>query len=299
MKILITGASGFIGKRLIERLKQDGHTLIALARSPENLRTEHNIEGIVWDASSTTHPPQPLPPVDAVIHLAGEPIAGFRWSEDKKKRIRDTRVNGTRNLIDWTNALPTPPKVFISTSAIGFYGSRGDAELTEESAKGHGFLADVCEAWENEAKKSKANRLAIFRFGVVLGPGGMLSALLPLFKKGLGGKIGSGDQWMSWIQVEDLVELLATALTNDRYSGVFNAVAPATDRNSTFTETLGRILHRPTLLPVPAFAMKLALGQMAEETALASQRALPHRVLKQGFTYRFNDLESALKNSLP
>ncbi len=297
-----------MGSHLISRLLHRGHSILALGRNPEALRNRlsiygdqnANIETFAWDAFSKIQNSKPLPSIDAVIHLAGEPIFGFRWSEEKKTKIRESRVQGTRSLAQLLASQATPPKVMISTSAIGFYGSRGDESLTEESSRGSGFLADVCEAWENEAKKIKADRTCIFRIGIVLGDsGGALKTMLTPFRLGLGGRIGSGKQWMSWIHLDDLTQMIAEAIEKDSWSGVINAVSPHPVQNAEFTQTLARTLHRPAPFPVPAFALKMALGEMADETVLTSQNVVPRRAESLGYSFLFKNLEGALKNILP
>lgn len=299
MKVLITGASGFIGNRLIQTLKSRGLDVIALGRNPAQIKERHNIEAYPWDALDEKSKPIELPPIDVVIHLAGEPVVGLRWSAEKKKKILDTRVLGTRNLGRILQSQSQRPGVFISASAIGFYGSRGDEVLTEESSRGEGFLADVCEAWEQEAQKLSIPRTCIFRIGIVLGKeGGVLKAMLPAFKLGLGGKVGSGHQWMSWIHVEDLVSMIATATENPNWNGVINAVSPEPIQNAEFTKALGSAIHRPTPFPVPGFVLKGLMGEMANETLLGSQKVMPHRATKLSYAFRFNNLRDCLKNLL-
>lgn len=302
MKVLITGATGFVGSQLVRKLASTPEVteIRVVSRNPEKaqkrlaeLTASTPLRAFAWDAEKEIAPSDALRGIDAVIHLAGENIAGGRWTPEMKRRILDSRKLGTKNLVAAINLLEKPP-VFISTSAVGIYGSRGDEVLTEKSAVGTGFLASVCETWEVEAKKAKASRLVIFRLGVVLGHGGMLEKVLPLFKAGLGGKIGDGKHWFSWIALPDLLELITRALTDAKFTGILNAVAPEPVRNETFTDILGGVLHRPTVIPAPAFVLKLAFGQMAEEALLASQRVSPDKLLELGYSFREPTLRTAL-----
>lgn len=301
MKIVLTGATGFIGTAVVKSLVAHGpnHEIRVLTRNPE--KADHHFRGLPqvkafkWNPEREVAPATALENADAILHLAGENIGAGRWSPEIKRRIMDSRKLGTRNLVAGLNLLSTP-HALISISATGYYGSRGDEVLTEESAPGEGFLAEVCKTWEGEARKAKTNRLTIFRLGVVLGEGGgALEKLLPLFKVGLGGRIGDGKHWMSWIDRRDVVELLVEAiLTPEKFSGTYNAVAPEVVTNEVFTEILAATLHRPALLPVPAFALKLAFGEMAQQTILASQRVTPARLLSQGYTFQHPSLRTCL-----
>ncbi len=297
MNLLITGASGFIGRSLCQLLHQGGHSLTLVSRKPKSLAAVFSFpfNTLEWDLASDTLPKERLT-FDGVIHLAGESIAQGRWTESRKAAILDSRVQGIERLKDY---LVSPPSVFVSSSAIGIYGDRGDEVLTEASSLGSDFLANVCRAWEDTATRcfsESKTRVASLRTGIVLGKeGGILEKLCPIFKMGLGGRIGSGQQWMSWIHVEDLCKLFALALNDHRWSGAINAVAPQPVTNQVFTHTLAQHLHRPALLPVPAFALKLAMGEMAT-IALASQRVTPAKALKWDTTFRFSTLDDALTN---
>ncbi|RPI84999.1 MAG: TIGR01777 family protein, partial [Planctomycetaceae bacterium] len=236
--------------------------------------------------------------LDAVVHLAGENIAGGRWTPARKGRIRDSRVKGTRMLCDALAQLATPPKVFVSASAIGYYGNRGDEVLSETSPPGSGFLADVCRDWESavEPLKNKGTRIVNLRFGVILSAkGGALAQMLTPFKLGVGGILGNGRQYMSCLSLDDAVGIIRFALENDSLRGPVNAVCPQPVTNLEFTKALGRTLHRPTIIPLPAFAARLALGELADALLLASARVVPDRLQAAGYSFRHADVESALK----
>jgi uncharacterized protein len=274
MNIAITGASGLIGARLRERVAEAGHTALGIPR----------------DATP--------PACDALVHLAGEPVSQ-RWSEAAKKRIHDSRVEGTRRLVTALSAQSERPRVLVCASAVGYYGSRGDQILTETSAPASDYLARVVVGWEEAAREAESLgiRVVRLRFGMVLGPGGALTKLLPLFRFGVGGKLGSGHQWMAWIHIDDAVNLIVFALNFAAIHGAVNATAPHPVTNEEFTERLAIALHRPAILPVPAFALKLALGEMSE-MVLASQRVLPTVAKSAGFRFQYPELRDALENLL-
>ena len=237
--------------------------------------------------------------MDGIIHLAGESIAGGIWTAKRRRRILDSRVTGTRFLAERAAALPTPPRVFVSASAIGYYGDRGDEFLTEHSAAGSGFLAEVSRAWEEAAAPAAARgiRTVFLRLGLVLGAtGGALSAMLPVFRLGLGGPMGNGRQWVSWVALEDVVGAIAFALSRDDLSGPMNIVAPEPARNRDFARAVGHALGRPALLPAPAFALKLFLGALAKEALLSSTRVNPSLLLASGYPFRFPSLAGALES---
>lgn len=301
MRILLTGATGFVGRAIVAKLHADGHAIAVLSRDPHSVARKLGIdaEAFAWDAMSGPPPEEALAGVDVVIHLAGESIAAGRWTEKAKGAILDSRVRGTRNLVAGLNRLSGKIPAFLSASAVGFYGDTGEDYIDESAPRGAGFLASVCDRWETEARLAPAERIGIFRFGLVLGPGGgALAKMLPLFRMGLGGPLGSGKQWMSWIQLDDLVGIFREAVADDRFSGIINCVAPETVRNAEFAHTLGEVLERPAIVPTPAFALRFAFGEMADEALLASQRVNPGFLLRTGFSFRHPTLFSALTNSL-
>jgi uncharacterized protein (TIGR01777 family) len=283
MRIAVTGASGFIGARLCDAARSRGHAVITVGRTSGERR---------WDPMAG---PAPLQGVDAVVHLAGEPVAEGRWSREKMTRIRDSRVIGTRNLVAGLQAAAV--KTLVCASATGFYGSRGDEVLTEDSPPGNDFLAGVCRDWEAEAATADVRTVSI-RIGIVLGrDGGALRKMLLPFTLGLGGRLGSGLQWMSWIHVDDLVALLLHALERETLAGPLLGTSPSPATNRDFTATLGRVLGRWTILPMPAWQLRLLMGRVAE-VLLGSQRCRPARTLESGFSFRHPDLEPALRNLL-
>ncbi|MDQ3373971.1 MAG: TIGR01777 family oxidoreductase [Acidobacteriota bacterium] len=297
MKILISGASGLVGTHLIPTLLAKGHEIYKLVR-----KTPKSSDEIQWEAEkgfSETEQAK-LENFDAVMHLAGDNVASENWSDEKKRKIKDSRVVGTRVLVDALKRAQNPPKIFVSASATGFYGNRKDEILTEDSRQGAGFLTDVCTAWEDEIEKAEEfARVVFLRIGVVLAKdGGALEKMLMPFKFGVGGTIGSGKQWMSWIALDDLIKLIHFALENETLRGAVNAVAPNPVTNEEFTKTLGKALHRPTILPVPEFAVKLIFGEMGETLLLQGARVLPKKLVAAGFEFEFVNLEKTLKRVL-
>jgi uncharacterized protein (TIGR01777 family) len=295
--VAITGAGGLVGSALVSSLKASGHRALSLVRRAP--RSDE--DALRWDPSSGTITPAGPAIADGVVHLAGESIMGFRWTRVKKQRIRESRATATRLLVQTLVRLPKPPAVLISASAIGYYGSRGDEILTEESRPGIGFLADVAREWEaaTAAATARGIRVVNLRFGIVLSArGGALAKMLTPFRLGLGGVIGDGRQWMSWIALDDVIGAIHHALTTDALRGPVNVAAPGPVTNAEFTRTLGRVLERPTVVPLPAFAARLALGEMADALLLASQRVLPARLQASGYGFRHDSLESALRSEL-
>ena len=298
MNVLISGSSGLVGGALVPYLSTAGHSVTRLKRS---LSSRNDAKEILWSPGAGELDAAALEGIDAVVHLAGENIASGRWTDAKKKELVDSRIQSTRLLVDSFKKMEKKPSVFICASAIGFYGERGDEELTEESSAGSGFLADLCKDWEKEAAKAEALgiRTVMLRIGVVLSPeGGMLAKVLPPFQMGAGGNIGSGSQYMSWIALDDLIGLIKFALENDSVEGPLNAVAPEAVTNAQFTRVLGKVLGRPTIFPVPTFAARLLFGEMAEETMLASTRVAPDKAEKAGYQFRYPGAESALRHLL-
>jgi hypothetical protein len=293
-RILVSGASGPIGAALLPSLKNRGYEVTRLVR-----RAPAGEGQILWDAAKPIAP-EAVSGFDAVIHLAGESIVG-RWTAERKLKIRDSRVVGTSNLAQALAHAKDKPQVFICSSAIGFYGDRGDEVLNEESAPGKGFLPDVCREWEAATQPAvdAGIRTVQMRTGVVLSPtGGALEQMLTPFKMGVGGRIGSGRQWMSWIDVEDMVGAIHHILKSDLLRGPVNLVAPQPVTNAEFTKTLASLLSRPAIFPVPAFVVKLAFGEMGETVLLGSQRVQPEQLVASGYPFRFSDLRASLQNTL-
>ena len=297
MNILVSGSHGFIGSALIPSLTTGGHRVIRLVRSPSPTR-----EGEVsWDPARETLATARLGPIDALVHLAGENLAAGRWTAARKASIRESRIRGTRFLCETLAQLPHPPKVVICASAIGYYGDRGEELLTEESSAGSGFLAQLCQDWEaaTEPAVKRGIRVVNLRTGIVLSPaGGALAKMLLPFKLGVGGRLGSGVQYMSWVSIDDVVGAIDYALANESLSGPVNVVAPTPVTNREFTKTLGRVLSRPTVLPAPAFVLRLVLGQLADEALLSSARVSPTKLLVKGYHFRYPNLEAALRHVL-
>jgi uncharacterized protein (TIGR01777 family) len=297
MKILVSGSHGLVGKALINSLTTDGHEVLRLVRQA---RAFGALE-IEWHPNQGQLDAQHLEGFDVVVHLAGESIASGRWTDSKKRAIRESRVKGTSLLSEVLARLSRPPSVFLSASAIGYYGNRGDELLTEQSAPGEDFLSSVCIEWENATKPAmeKGIRTIHTRFGVILDPdGGALTQMLTPFRIGIGGRVGSGKQWMSWIALEDVVNGLKFLMADKRANGPVNLVAPNPVTNAEFTKTLGRVLSRPTLIPVPAFAARLAFGEVADALLLSSQRVEPSVLQDKGFLFSWPTLEPALRHLL-
>lgn len=297
MKILIAGASGLIGSAVADRLRADGHTVLPLVRLPLIAG-----EGqVAWNPETGEMDRKGAAGAEATVNLAGVSIAGSRWTESRKQLLRTSRIDTTRKLVEALARIEPRPKVLVSASAVGYYGNRGDEILTEESVPGDDFLARLVREWEAEAKRAEGFgiRSVMLRFGVVLaGKGGALAQMLGPFRAGMGGRLGSGRQWMSWISLLDAARLVEEAITNDRWTGAYNAVAPGAVTNAEFTRTLGHVLHRPTPFPVPPFALRALFGEMADGMLLASQRVEPKRVVQEGYSYSHERLEPALSQAL-
>ncbi len=296
MRVLVSGASGFIGSALMRALSEAGHEAIALVRRA----ARPGAGEIPWDPWGVVDPTK-FHGADAVVHLAGENIAAGRWNEERKSRILNSRVQGTQTVAaSIARAMPRP-RVLVSASAVGFYGDTGDKELTESEPPGATFLAEIGRQWENatRAASDAGVRVVMLRIGMVLGrEGGALGRMLWPFRLGLGGRLGDGRQWMSWITLDDLVALILFALTRDSLRGPVNAVAPNPVSNTEFTRALGAVLHRPTIFPVPAFAVRTLFGEMGKELLLASNRAIPEKALASGFQFRYPELRAALEDVL-
>jgi uncharacterized protein len=299
MKILMTGATGLIGRGLCRTLSSEGHAVVGLSRSPEKASGVDVQEMLKWDPLSGPPSRQAFQGVDAVVHLAGEPIAERRWSDEQKKRIRDSRTVSARNIVNGLRSLDSRPAALISGSAIGFYGDRGDEKLYEDSAAGRGFMSELCKDWEAEAEHARqlGMRVAEIRTGIALSPeGGALKKLLTPFKLGLGGPLGSGQQWFSWIHIDDIVGIFRHALLSS-ISGPVNGTAPEPVTNAEFTKQLGRALHRPAFLPVPKFGLQALMGEMSE-ALLGSQRVIPKAIMEAGYKFIYPTLAPALEDLL-
>ena len=291
MRLFITGGTGFIGTGLCQRLLEDGHELTVLTRQPPRPAASR-VHYLAWSSPTWS---TALAPCDAVINLAGESVA-TRWTPSRKHAIRDSRLVTTRRLIESLTDISPRPRVLVSASAIGYYGPRGDEPLEESSLSGQGFLARTCQEWESQAQQAESLGVHVvrLRIGVVLGPdGGALSKMLPMFRVGLGGPIGSGRQWMSWIHRDDIVGLIRWALARQQVSGAVNATAPEPVTMRVFAQTLGRAVRRPAVLPAPALMLRMLLGEMAE-MLVTGQRVLPTVALAHGYSFQFPQLTQAL-----
>ncbi|HAM39757.1 MAG TPA: TIGR01777 family protein [Candidatus Omnitrophica bacterium] len=297
MHVAVTGSSGLVGSALDAFLSENGHRVTRVVRS----QPKPGAGAVRWDPSTGFIEPRGLDEVDAIVHLAGENIASGRWSARKKADIRGSRVISTRRLCESLAQHATPPQTLVCASAIGYYGHRGDEVLREESASGADFLAEVCRDWEAATKPAAdaGIRVVNLRFGVILSAtGGALAKMLTPFKLCLGGVIGNGRQWMSWIGLDDATGVIIQALTNETLRGPVNVVAPQPVTNCVFAKTLGRVLRRPAMFPVPAFVLRLALGEMADALLLSSQRVEPAKLVASGYKFRFPELEGALRHLL-
>ena len=294
MHVLVTGGSGFIGKALCRQLLHGGHAITLLTRS----QTGH-IAGL--PGARVIAQLEDAREIDAIVNLAGEPLAGGRWNTERKQAFRDSRIGTTEALLRWIESLAKRPRVLVSGSAIGYYGARDDTLLDEMARPGDDFAAMLCRDWETAAFKARdlGLRVCVLRTGIVLGrDGGALAQMLTPFRMGLGGPMGDGRQWMSWVQRSDLVRLILWLLQNESARGAYNGTAPTPVSNREFARTLGAVLKRPALLPMPAFALKLMLGEMAESLLLSGQRVLPVKAEAEGFEFQFRSLELALKDLL-
>lgn len=296
MKVLVSGATGLVGSALVPLLTTGGHEVSRLRRSGGTAAAD-----VAWDPQRGLTDPASAEGMDAAVHLAGENIASGRWTAARKSQIRESRIIGTRLLCESLARLQKPPKVLVCASAIGFYGDRGDVLLDETSPCGRGFLSEVCRDWEDatEPASSCGIRVVNARFGVILSPrGGALAKMLTPFRLGAGGVVGSGKQFMSWIGIDDAVRAILHCLTTAEVSGPVNVVAPEAVTNAEFTKALGRVLRRPTILPMPAFAARMAFGEMADELLLASTRVAPRRLVETGFSFQDSLLQPCLRRLL-
>jgi uncharacterized protein len=293
MKVIISGASGLVGAALTESLRGDGHTVARLVR-PGGAASAGDIR---WDPASEFVNLDAMEAADAVVNLNGASIGGGRWTPTRKKLLHTSRVDSTRFLVGSLARLKQKPRVFVSASAIGYYGNRGDEIVTESSAGGPDFLAKLSQNWEAEALRAQSSgiRTVLPRFGIILSAkGGALTQMLTPFKLGIGGRLGSGKQWMSWVALDDVVGILRAALSNEQVSGPVNVVAPNPVQNSEFTRVLAGVLHRPAIFPAPAFALRIALGEMADALLLSSQRVQAERPPAAGHAFRYENIEAAL-----
>lgn len=296
MRILITGASGLIGKALTRSFDEKGHELLLASRSEPKSDRETK-----WTIEDGFAEPERLEALDAVIHLAGESVSALRWTDEKKAAIRNSRVDGTRSVVDALSRLKKRPKTFISGSAIGFYGDRDDEILSESSGAGDNFLAQTCREWEAESRRAEdaGIRTVLLRTGIVLSKdGGALATMLLPFKIGVGGVIGDGKQWMSWISLDDEIRAIEFVLEREDIRGAVNLASPNPITNQEFTSVLGEVLYRPTFIPLPEFAVSMLLGEMGDELLLSSTRAIPSRLDDLGFEWQFPDLKTALEHAL-
>lgn len=301
MKVAITGATGFVGSRLVERLTEAGHQVVVLTRSVSKAERRFpqtqfpNLEFVTYSPATVEEWQGALSSCDGVVNLAGEPIAEKRWSVDQKNEILNSRIDTTRSLVQAMGQGESKPQVFVSGSAIGYYGTSETASFEENSNPGDDFLAEVCKQWEAEAKKvSDDVRLVILRIGIVLDNGGAVAKMLPAFRAFAGGPIGSGKQWFSWIDREDLVSLILKALTDGQMRGTFNATSPNPVTMKQMTDTLGSVMSRPAWMPVPGFALELLLGEGAK-VVLEGQKVLPKQTQASGFEYQYGELKDSLK----
>lgn len=305
MKVVVTGATGFVGQRLIERLQAEGHQILALVRNPEKATQLFppsrfsNLEVMGYTPQTSGAWQKALSGWDGVVNLAGEPLVGDRWTPSRKQEIINSRSVGTEKIVEAIAAADDKPSVLVNASAIGFYGTSETATFDESSHPGDDFLAEVCQAWEQAAQTATeaGTRLVIFRIGIVLGMGGALAKMLPPFQMFAGGPIGSGKQWFSWVHRDDLVNLILTALTDSSKSGVYNATAPNPVRMTELCQSLGNVLNRPSWLPVPDIALELLLGEAAQ-LVLEGQNVQPQKTQADGFQYTYETIDSALQQIL-
>jgi uncharacterized protein (TIGR01777 family) len=300
MHFVITAANGFIGSALASHLAEKQHRVTALVRNVASARTLPNtVQVLAWDGGPSGEWREAVAACDVVVHLAGASIGGKRWTPEYKKVLRDSRIQTARAVVDAMRAAGRTDQTLLSGSAVGYYGNGGDRIITEADPPGAGFLSDLCVVWEAEARRAEefGTRVVLLRTGIVLGEGGALAKMLPPFRFGVGGPLGSGRQWMSWIHCEDAVRMIAWAAETDSIHGPLNVTAPDPVTMREFAQALGRTLHRPSFLPAPAFALRLLLGEFANEL-LTGQRAVPEVAQKNGFVWKYTDVEPALRSIL-
>ena len=302
MKVAVTGATGLVGGALSQNLIQAGHQVVVLARNPKKAQDKiPQVEAVAWDATSGIFPGQALEGLDAVVHLAGEPLAAGRWTSRRKTMIVESRVAGTRNLVEAISRCQNPPRVLVNASAIGYYGSSEDQLFEEMSPPGQDFLSELCQQWESEARRASESgvRVVLARSGFILSTeGGALPRMLPPFKLCVGGPLGSGKQWMSWIHIKDEVEAIRYAIEKEEIEGPLNLTAPNPVTNADFTSALALALRRPAFFRVPGFVLRLMFGEMAQTLLLSGQRVVPRNLEKSGYRFHFSELSKALDDLL-
>jgi uncharacterized protein len=303
MRILVSGSTGFLGTAIVNSLEKQNHEVTRIVRpgTVRNSAGADRAQAVNWDPVAGQFDAAAAEAADALIHLAGASIADGRWSESRKKILHTSRIDATRHLIGALGKLQRPPRIIVAASAVGYYGNRGDEILTEESAPGKDFLAETCRDWEAETARGAefGARVVSLRFGIILAAhGGALEKMALPFKLGAGGRLGDGRQWMSWLTLAEVVNIVQFALANSQLAGAVNAITPNPVRNSEFTAALAKTLHRPALFPAPAFALRLALGEMADGLLLASQRVIPSRLSNSGYRFQQEDLAEALADVL-
>ncbi len=302
MRILVSGSTGFLGTALVETLGREGHSIARLVRpeTQKKIAGEAGAQTVSWDPVAGQFDAAAAEGADALVHLAGASIAGGRWNAARKQLLRTSRIDATRHLFGALGKLQRPPRVIVAASAIGYYGNRGEETLTETSAPGNDFLAGLCREWEAEAARGAGfgARVVCLRSGIILGAhGGALPRMAMPFKFGAGGRLGDGRQWMSWLTLQEAVSIIQFALSNSALSGPVNAVSPNPVRNKEFTGVLAKRLHRPALFPAPAFALRLALGEMADALLLISQRVMPSKLADSGYRFLQTSLAGALADA--
>jgi uncharacterized protein (TIGR01777 family) len=297
MRIAIAGGSGFIGEPLVRRLVARGDDVVVLSRNPAKV---HAGRGIAWDGRTQGAWSEEVAGADAIVNLAGENVGDGRWTDERKRKLVASRLDATGAIVQALRNVPPRERTLVNASAVGYYGVRGDEVLDESETRGGGFLADLVEKWEAAARESEPlARLVILRFGVALSPeGGALKKMMLPFKLAAGGPVGSGAQWMSWIDRDDVVRIVEWGIDNQSARGVYNATAPDPVRNRDFTRALGRAMHRPAFMPAPAFALRIAFGEMADEVLLGGQRVVPRRAEREGFRFEVPTLDASFARHL-